>query len=145
MVREAVNDHLRVVGRPQPLDVESGNMHQVKPWFTGRLDFAPVVPFLGDQEFPLEGGTVGYFLDRGAAVFVYHRRLHTVSLFVFRAEGLPWPGRDWKPLDGRPAHSSTFRGFNVVLWRAGGLGYALVSDLDSTELHQLAGKLLSPP
>ncbi len=70
MVTEAVNDHLRILSSQHPLDIESGGMHQVKPWFEGRLDFAPVVSFLGDEEFPLQGGAVGYFLDRKAAVFV---------------------------------------------------------------------------
>lgn len=94
MVAEAVNDHLRILSSQHPLDIESGGIHQVKPWFEGRLDFAPVVRFDGDQDFPLRGGAVGYYLDRKAAVFVFNRRLHTISLFVFRADGLPWPTRD---------------------------------------------------
>jgi anti-sigma factor RsiW len=134
MVREAVNDHLRIVSGHHALEVEAGVIHQVKPWFAGKLDFAPVVTFGGDAEFPLQGGAVEYFLDRQAAVFVYKRRLHTVSLLVFRADGLPWPA------GGRPSTRAE-RGFNIVLWRAGELGYALVSDLDARELSELAGRL----
>ncbi len=93
MVAEAVNDHLRILASQHPLDIESGGIHQVKPWFAGRLDFAPVVRFEGDADFPLRGGAIGYYLDRKAAVFVFGRRLHTISLFVFRADGLPWPGQ----------------------------------------------------
>jgi anti-sigma factor RsiW len=138
LVTEAVNDHLRVLSSPHPLDVESGGIHQVKPWFEGKLDFAPEIPFAGDADFPLRGGALGYFLDRRAAVVVYQRRLHAVSLLVFRAEGLPWPSR------GPEAHPSSSRGFNVLLWRAGDLGYALVSDLDPAELRQLGAKLGAP-
>ena len=141
MVREAVNDYLRVLSSEHPLDIASGGIHQVKPWFEGRLDFAPVVSFEGDQDFPLKGGALGYFLDRKAAVFVYGRRLHTISLFVFRAEGLPWPTRGLAPLGKAQVYKTTGRGFNVILWRAGELGYALVSDLDSQELFQLGAKL----
>jgi anti-sigma factor RsiW len=68
LVSEAVNDHLRVLSSQHPLDVESGGIHQVKPWFERRLDFAPVLAFEGDAEFPLRGGAVGYFRDRKAAV-----------------------------------------------------------------------------
>jgi anti-sigma factor RsiW len=75
MVAEAVNDHLRVLYSAHPLDVESGGIHQVKPWFAGRLDFAPAVAFDGDDDFPLQGGAVAYFLDRKAAAFEYKRRL----------------------------------------------------------------------
>jgi anti-sigma factor RsiW len=141
MVAEAVNDHLRVLSSQHPLDIETGGLHQVKPWFEGRIDFAPVVPFDGDAEFPLQGGAVGYFLDRKAAVFVFHRRLHVISLFVFRAEGLPWPAGGRQPLGSTQLYASSARGFNVLLWRRAELGYALVSDVGRQELTQLAMKI----
>jgi anti-sigma factor RsiW len=141
MVTEAVNDHLRILSSQHPLDVESGGIHQVKPWFEGRLDFAPVLAFAGDEEFPLRGGAVGYFLDRKAAVFVFQRRLHAISLLVFRADGLPWPERDLESLGNVRVSRTVARGFNVILWRTGELGYALISDLDASELRQLAVKV----
>ena len=141
MVAEAVNDHLRILSSQHPLDIESGGIHQVKPWFEGRLDFAPVVRFDGDQDFPLRGGAVGYYLDRKAAVFVFNRRLHTISLFVFRADGLPWPTRGLVRIGGGQARVTTSRGFNSVLWRDGELGYALVSDVDPADLARLAERL----
>jgi anti-sigma factor RsiW len=141
VVAEAVNDHLRVLASQHPLDIQSGGIHQVKPWFEGRLDFAPVVSFEGDAEFTLEGGAVGYFLDRKAAVFVYRRRLHAISLLVVPAGGLAWPERGLEPIDGIRAYRTTARGFNVVLWRVGGFGYALVSDVDAAELSRLAPKI----
>jgi anti-sigma factor RsiW len=142
MVAEAVNDHLRVLASQHRLDIESGGLHEVKPWFEGRLDFAPVVSFEGDAEFPLRGGAVGYFRDRKAAVFVYARRLHLVSLLVFRAEGLQWPTGDLTPIDDVAVFTSVERGFNVIMWRRHALGYALVSDLNAAELRQLAARLV---
>jgi anti-sigma factor RsiW len=133
LVAEAVNDHLRVLARGPSLDVSSGDLHQVRPWLTGRLDFAPVIPFGGDADFPLRGGAVEYFLDRRAAIAVYGRRLHTVTLIVARADGLPWPDS--------PSVAASARGFNVRLWQRDGLGYALVSDLDPAELARLAVRL----
>jgi anti-sigma factor RsiW len=141
MVQEAVNDYLRVLSSQYPLEIESGGLHQVKPWFEGRLDFAPTVSFEGNEDFPLKGGSVGYFLDRKAAVFVYARRLHKITLFVFRAEGLPWPTRGLEPMGNVRVSATVSRGFNVLLWRSGELGYALVSDLDVKELLQLGTKL----
>jgi anti-sigma factor RsiW len=145
LVREAVNDYLRLLSSQHPLDIASGGLHQVKPWFEGRLDFAPVVAFEGDQDFPLKGGAVGYFLDRKAAVFVYGRRLHTIALFVVRADGLPWPTRGLEKMGGAQAAASVSRGFNVLLWRTGELGYALVSDLDARELRDLGVRLARDP
>jgi anti-sigma factor RsiW len=128
---EAINDHLRVVASQHPVEIESGGIHQVKPWFTGRLDFAPPVSFSGDADFPLRGGSVGYFGERRAAVFVFARRLHTISLFVFPDQG-----------SAAPAHAThAERGFNVLAWRANDFAYVLVSDVNRDELEALASKL----
>ncbi len=140
MVAEAVNDHLRVLYSERPIEVEPG-IHQVKPWFEGRLDFAPVVAFAGDDEFPLQGGSVAWFIDRKAATFVYKRRLHLVTLFVFRADGLPWPAVAPEPVGSARGVASDARGFHVLLWRSGDLGYALVSDVDARELATLGAKV----
>ena len=144
MVAEAVNDHLRVLSSQHPLDIESGGLHQVKPWFEGRLDFAPVVPFEGDADFPLKGGAVGYFRDRKAAVFVYARRLHPITLLVFRADGLPWPTRAQPPAGPPEVYRTVDRGFNVIMWRTDELGYALVSDVDPRDLNALAARIPLP-
>ena len=140
LVAEAVADHLRVIYRDRPVDIESGGPHQVKPWFTGRLDFALPAVFGGDDEFTLEGGSVGYFHDRQAAVLVYKRQLHTISLLVFRADGLSFPGGA-ESLGRVSASVHQQRGFSVVLWRDGELALALVSDLNARDLVRLARKV----
>ena len=134
MVKEAVNDHLRVLYGEHPVEIESGGVHQVKPWFAGRLDFAPVLAFGGDDDFPLKGGAVAYFIDRKAAAFVFGRRLHVITLLLFPADGLPWPA-------GGGIHATTTRGFHTLLWRSGDLGYALVSDVAEVDLQELARRV----
>jgi anti-sigma factor RsiW len=141
MLTEAVNDHLRVLYSDHPIEVQSGGIHQVKPWFSGRLDFAPVVAFAGDDDFPLQGGAVSYFLDRKAAAFVFKRRLHTISLFVFRSDGLALPTGALVPMGRVSARAARVRGFNVLIWRDGELGYALVSDVDAPDLAALGAKI----
>ena len=140
LVAEAVADHLRVVYRDRPVDIESGGPHQVKPWFTGRLDFALPSLFGGDADFTLSGGAVGWYVDRKAAVLVYKHLLHTVSLFVFRADGLPFPRAD-RDLGRVAARVERQHGFSVVIWRDGDLGYALVSDLNEDDLQLLARRI----
>jgi anti-sigma factor RsiW len=144
LVVEAVNDHLRVLYSDHPLEVESGGIHRVKPWFAGRLDFAPVIDFAGDDDFPLQGGSVGYFIDRKAATFVFKRRLHEITLFIFRADGLHWPGMGLRPIGPARGIVETSRGFHVALWRQGDLGYALVSDVNEADLVALAAKIAGP-
>ena len=48
---------------------------------------------------------------------------------------------DGSPLAPASPYHTTARGFNVLMWREGELGYALVSDLDAGELGELATKL----
>ena len=137
----AVTTTCALLASQHPLDIESGGMHQVKPWFEGRLDFAPVVRFLGDDDFPLRGGAVGYYVDRKASAFVFYRRLHPLTLLVFRADGLPWARRGLEPIGRVQAQVATSRGFNAILWREGELGYALVSDTDLPDLVKLVERL----
>lgn len=141
LTSEVVNDHLRVLASQHPLDVESGGSHQVKPWYEGKLDFAPVVPAPEGDELRLRGGLVGYVFDRKAAVLVYGLRLHVVTLLVFRAEGLDWPSAGDLQVGPVRGSEQSARGFNVVLWRSGGLAYALVSDVSPVELGEVAARL----
>ena len=124
---EAVGDHQRVLAG-RGLGVEVSDMHQVKPWFAGKIDFVPPITFLGDDEFPLRGGDVAVFLGHKAAAFVYARRLHVISLFVFEADSVP-------------AGEQTIRGFHVLTWGSGGFGFALVSDVNWGDLRALQGRL----
>jgi anti-sigma factor RsiW len=134
---ELVTDHLRALASAHPHDVESSDSHQVKPWFLGRLDFAPVVP--GDRgELRLLGGALGYVHDRKAAVVSYGLRRHRVTLLAVPRAGLTVLDR--ADPAGRPVRVER-RGFTVALWAAGDLGYALVSDVDPEELGHLADEL----
>jgi anti-sigma factor RsiW len=142
LLREALNDHLRVLYAQSPVEIPNGGLHQVKPWFTGRVDFAPDISFAGDEAFPLEGGAVGYFLDRKTASFVFKRRLHTITLHVFRAEGFAWPRAQAELVAGTRVQVAREAGFNLVLWQASGLGHVLVSDVSRAELLSLTAKLL---
>jgi anti-sigma factor RsiW len=143
LVTEAVNDHLRVLYAAQPLEIQSGGIHQVKPWFAGRDDYEPRLGFEGDADYSLAGGSVGYFIDRKAAVFVFKHRLHVITLFEFRADGLPWRGGGSVALGSVSARLSQVRGFQVLTFRAGDLGYALVSDADARALEELGKRIAS--
>ncbi len=143
MVVEAVNDHLRVLYAQNPLEVAASDQHQVKPWFTGKVDFGPVLRFGGDDRFILAGGAVALYVDRKAALFVWKRRLHEITLLNFRGDSLPWPRAYNTTIGGRPALTTTHDGFHVVLWRADELGYVLTSDLSEPELRELAELLIA--
>jgi anti-sigma factor RsiW len=136
-VSDAVNEHLRALADARGPELVSGVNHEVKPWFEGRLDFAPVVPVPDVAELRLRGGSVGYFLDRKGAVVSYSLRRHAVTLLAFRPDGLGLPGT--RGPDGKAVlRAVTARGFRVAAWRSGDVGYALVSDVAAAELDELA-------
>ena len=125
---EAMGDHLRLLG-DHGLGVQANNMHNVKPWFTGKLDFVPPISFLGDEEFQLRGGDVAIFLGHKCAAFEFGRRLHTISLFVYQSAAAEMPSE------------RTIQGFHVLMWQHGGFGFALVSDINWDELRTLRARL----
>jgi len=128
---QAIADHIRALMPGHLSDVESTDQHTVKPWFDGKLDFAPPVENFTAQGFPLIGGRLDYLDHHPAAALVYQRRKHFVSVFLLPATGEP----------DRAESKTTERGYNVISWTRGAMNYWLVSDLNPAELEELA-KLL---
>jgi anti-sigma factor RsiW len=58
---------------------------------------------------------------------------------------LAWPARGLTRIGAVEAYETAERGFHVIMWRRGGLGYVLVSDVDGRELRQLAARLACGP
>ena len=119
---QLVSSHVRSLQPGHLTDVQTTSQHIVKPWFNGRIDFAPPVPELATQGFPLAGGRLDSIEGKTVAAIVYRRRLHTVNLYV-------WPG------DG-PVRRRTEEGFAIDQWNDGGLHFAAVSDIGPAELDQ---------
>jgi anti-sigma factor RsiW len=127
LVASLVDDHVRALQPGHLLDVVSTNQHTVKPWFDGRLDFAPPVKDLAAEGFPLVGGRLDYLHGRSVAVLVYARGKHIIELFVWPVSGRP----------GVPARAER-DGYNVVHWEADAMSFAAVSDLDPSGLREFA-------
>jgi anti-sigma factor RsiW len=127
-----VTAHVRALQPGHLTDIQVSDQHQVKPWFDGKIDFAPPVKELADQGFDLVGGRLDYVDGRPAAVIVYRRKLHMIDLFVTRA------GHDTGRPDSVPTAQATPSGYNVVRWSDGGQEYSAISDLNRNELGEFA-------
>jgi anti-sigma factor RsiW len=129
--RELLNAHLRSLLQDSQVQIASSDQHTVRPWFTGRADFAPAVKDLKAEGFPLTGGRLDYVVDRRAAVLVYQRKLHVINVFM-------WPAA----AAGESApRLNTRNGYNMLSWTRDAVTYAAVSDLNATELRLLQSLL----
>lgn len=124
LAENVVAGHARSLQVAHLMDLKSSDRHQLKPWLVGELRFAPHVPDLAPQGFPLSGGRLDYLTDRPVAALVYHRRQHVINLFT-------WPATDGEE---RPVRPLQKQGFHLRHWRQSGMIYWAISDLNGEEL-----------
>ena len=121
-----VDAHLRSLQPGHLTDVESTDQHTVKPWFDGRLDFAPPVRDFASNGFPLVGGRLDVVQGRTVAALVYGRRKHIVNVFVQKV-----------PQAGSWSGSGSSQGYSWLAWQANGFSFFAVSDTAASDLDQL--------
>jgi anti-sigma factor RsiW len=121
-----VDAHLRSLQPGHLEDVISTDQHTVKPWFDGKLDFAPAVQDFAAQGFLLQGGRLDVVHGRTVAVLVYARRKHFINVFIW-----PTTERDAEPQSGSQL------GYHWVDWRKGGMEMCAVSDVNPADLDAL--------
>jgi anti-sigma factor RsiW len=129
LTQELVASHIRALQPGHLEDVISTDRHTVKPWFDGRLDFAPPVIDLAKQGFPLKGGRLDYVDGREVAALVYQRDKHIIDLYVW-----PHAGKS-----GGALQTAQRDGYNVVHWTANGMTLWAVSDVERAQLQDFVG------
>lgn len=125
---ELVANHIRALQPGHLMDVISTDQHNVKPWFDGRVDFAPPVQDFRTEGFPLAGGRLDYLAGRPVAVLIYQRRKHVIDLYI-------WPYSK----GGDSGQTGSRNGYNFIVWHQAGMAFRAVSDLNPAELSQFAG------
>lgn len=129
-----VDAHVRSLMANHLTDVPSSDRHTVKPWFAGRVPFAPKVPELSAQRFPLVGGRVEYVGGHTAAALVYGRRLHVINLFI-------WPASAGEI----ESTGSSYHGYVLAHWIEAGSSYWAVSDVAAVDLTAFEAAYRSVP
>ncbi len=126
---EVLAAHVRSLMVPgRMFDVESTDSHTVKPWFAGKIDFAPPVRDLAADGYPLTGGRLDYVDGHPVAALTYKARLHPVNVFV-------WP--DASAADSAPK-MQTVKGYSIVHWTRSGMRYWAVTDASPQEISRFA-------
>ena len=129
-IEQVLDAHLRSLQPGHLTDVTSTDQHTVKPWFDGRISFAPPVSDFSADGFPLEGGRLDVLNGQTVAALVYGRRKHIINVFV-------WP-TDQRDMAYR---SGSTRGYEWVHWRRAGMEFCAISDVAPADLRQLAALL----
>ncbi len=126
LVNEVVADHVRSLLATHLVDVASSDQHTVKPWFDGKVDFAPEVRDLSGDGFPLVGGRLDYLDGKTVVALVYQRNKHPINVFMMPTT----TARDTSP------SAVIRRGYNVLSWTHNEMKYWAVSDLNETDLRR---------
>lgn len=130
---ELAASHVRALQPGHLTDVLSSSQHTVKPWFDGRIDYAPPVRDFAVEGFPLVGGRLDYVGGRPVAVLVYQRDRHVIDLYLW-----PAPGAD------APPARSGGHGYAIVGWTRDGMAFRAVSDVEPEELLRFAQLWAAP-
>ena len=141
LTQEVVDDHIRSLQFNHLSDVISTDKHTVKPWFNGKLDFAPPVIDLVQQGYPLIGGRLDYVDGRTVAVMVYRYKLHPINLYVWPSNG-SGIGID-RQLREPAIHER--QGYHLAHWSAGGMTYWAITDAGEGELRGFVTDLRAQP
>jgi anti-sigma factor RsiW len=128
---DVVAAHVRSLLQDSTVQVVSSDRHTVRPWFSGKVEFAPPVKDLAAEGFPLVGGRLDYVDGHRVATLVYKHGLHTISVFV-------WPDGTVAPVQRPPGRTE---GLNVLSWTRDGMVWWAVSDMEPAELGELQALL----
>lgn len=124
---EILSAHVHSLLVDHVVDIESSDRHNVKPWFSGRIDYSPPVQDLTTGEFELFGARLDYVQNKPVSVLVYKRRAHIINVFILKED------------NGTITSTQLLQrqGYNLIHWSQNGLEYWAVSDLNQKELNEI--------
>ncbi|RKP55696.1 anti-sigma factor family protein [Pararobbsia silviterrae] len=126
LMRDIISSHVRAMLSDRAIDVVSTDRHTVKPWFSGRLDYAPPVVDTAAQGFPLVGGRLDYVAQRPVAVMIYGYLKHSIDLYVFP------DAHDVRA----PPQARTEAGFSIARWHQNGMTFCAITDASPAFLKE---------
>lgn len=139
LAQEIVSSHVRALMSDRPIDVLSSDKHTVKPWFNGKIDYAPPVIDPAGPGFALVGGRLDYVGHRPVAVVVYRYLKHPIDVYVFpeHAPGAP------ATKESAALVTQSDDGYALAKWNHDGMTFWAVTDASGSVLRQFTQALES--
>ncbi|WP_277183819.1 anti-sigma factor [Caballeronia sp. BR00000012568055] len=134
VAQEIVSSHVRALLSDRAIDVISSDKHTVKPWFNGKIDYAPPVIDPAGPGFALVGGRLDYIDHRPVAVVVYRYLKHPIDVYVFPEHKTP-QSKDGK---NEPLVTQSDDGYALAKWNHDGMTFWAVTDASGSVLRQFA-------
>jgi anti-sigma factor RsiW len=125
LTEASVEQHQKLASGQLPPDLTEGSPHSAEVWLRQRLDFNVTLPELKSANLTLLGARISHLGSVPAAALEYRLDHRNVSLFVIPDEAYKRLGLREKPKFKMLNH----RGYDVIIWRQHGTGYALVSEI----------------
>ncbi len=123
--------HVASLKNEQLTQILASDTHKVRPWFEGRVDYAPIVVDLVDDGYPLVGGRVDLIGRQKTAALVYKWNAHVINLFVTPTD----EGEKF------PVTEGTEKGFNYIGWRARGFRFFAITGASGNSLRAFSQAL----
>ncbi|WP_250467089.1 MULTISPECIES: anti-sigma factor [unclassified Caballeronia] len=133
LAQEIVASHVRSLMSDRPIDVLSSDKHTVKPWFNGRIDYAPPVIDPAGPGFALVGGRLDYVNHRPVAVVVYRYLKHPIDVYVFPSNK---GGASLDTKEGAAAVTQSDDGYALARWNRDGMTFWAVTDASGSVMRQ---------
>lgn len=131
--------------RNLPIEV-SGRSDEVRRWYSDKVDFPVRPPSFGAhglQNVALRGGRLANVRDHQAAYLMYEVDGNRVSVFIFDPGDMPLDARRHAVIGNREVYFDGEHGYNVALYRDQGVGYAIASDMDQSQMLRLVSAAVS--
>ncbi len=140
----SVDQHQKLARGLLPYDIAAASPRQAEQWFRNKLDFNVSIPELTNEHLAFLGGRISHLRGVDVAALGYRVDGKSVSLFVIPEEQYRRLGLSETP----KFKVLTRRGYDVIVWRSHGTGYALVSEVGGQPClvcHAPEEKLNLPP
>lgn len=137
MYSSLVTDHRHKLSPSEPGDMMSKDPKALAKWLNGHASFSIPETLVARQKFHLMGGRVTKMDGKEMVSIRYEVSKKPTSLHVMGGDAPMPPTAKKEMVKGMPLYVDRHRGYNIVMWKEGGLLVCAVSALRKDSLLEM--------